>query len=85
MYWFPTMHKNPLGSRFIIASKNCSIKPLIQAVSLIFKMIFNTFHNKSIFYSCHNRVWLFKILLRQINDSHLTLVLYVLRFHIIFC
>ena len=27
-YWLPKMHKSPIGSRFIIASKVCSIKEL---------------------------------------------------------
>ena len=30
MYWIPKLYKNPVGSRFIIASKNCSTKPCPQ-------------------------------------------------------
>ena len=60
MHWIPKMHKDPIGCRFIIASKDCSTKPLTQAVSKVFKMIFNTvesFHNKSLFYSRINKFW----------------------------
>ena len=52
MYWIPKMHKSHIGSRFIIASKKCSNKPITEAVSNIFKMIFahvRSFHNKSRF------------------------------------
>ena len=60
MYWTPKMHKSPVGARFIIASKKCSTKPLTEAVSKTFKMIFahvNSFHKKSVFYSGFNRFW----------------------------
>ena len=36
MYWIPKLYKNPVGSRFIIVSKNCSSKPLSKAVSNVF-------------------------------------------------
>ena len=42
MYWLQMMHKNPIGCRVVIASKNCSTKPLTQVFSKIFKTIFNT-------------------------------------------
>ena len=60
MYWIPKMHKSPIGSRFIIASKKCSNKPITEAVSNIFKMIFahvRSFHNKSRFYSGFHKFW----------------------------
>ena len=60
MYGTPKMHKSPVGARFIIASKKCSTKPLTEAVSKTFKMIFahvNSFHKKSRFYSGFNRFW----------------------------
>ena len=41
MYWIPKMHKNPVGTRFIVASSKCSTKPLSKAVSKAFKLIFN--------------------------------------------
>ena len=35
------MHKTPIGTRFIVASKNCSNEPLSDIISKFFKMIFN--------------------------------------------
>ena len=60
MYWTPKMHKTPSGCRFIIASKNCSTKPLSKAVSSAFKLIFNQverFHTKAKFFSNYNKFW----------------------------
>ena len=60
MYWTPKLHKNPIGFRFIVASKACSTKPLTKVVSRIFKMIFahvESFHNKSRFYSSFKKFW----------------------------
>ena len=54
VYWIPKLHKNSVGSRFIIASKNCSTKPLSNAVSNVFKLIYSqieNFHRKSKFLS----------------------------------
>ena len=36
MYWILKLHKYPVGSRFIITSKNFSTKPLPKAVSSVF-------------------------------------------------
>ena len=60
MYWIPKLHKTPIGARFIIASKSCSIKPISKAVSSVFKLIFKQielFHAKSKFYSNYNLFW----------------------------
>ena len=60
MYWMPKMHKTPLGSRFIIASKLCSTKPVSKAVSNIFKLVFNqvqNFHIKAKYISNYNKFW----------------------------
>ena len=60
MYWLPKMHYNPPRARFIIASSNCSTKPLSKIASSIFKHIFNqvrSFHKKSYFYKNYNRFW----------------------------
>ena len=38
-YWIPKMHKNPIGSRFIIASKNCVTKKLSKNITSAFKLI----------------------------------------------
>ena len=39
MYWIPKSHNNSVGSCFIIAFQNCSMKPLSKAVSNVFKLI----------------------------------------------
>ena len=60
MYWICKLHKNPVGSRFIIASKNCSTKPLSKAISNIFKLIYSqieNIHRKSKFLSNYNKFW----------------------------
>ena len=60
MYSMPKLHKTPVGKRFIIASKNCSTKPLSKAVSNVFKLIYNqieNFHKKSKFLSNYNKFW----------------------------
>ena len=52
--WNPKLHKNPAGSRFIIASNNCSTKPLSKTVSNVFKLVYcqiENFHRKSKFVS----------------------------------
>ena len=45
MYWIPKLHKNPVGSRFLIASKNCLTKPLSKEVSNVFKRIYSQIEN----------------------------------------
>ena len=39
IYWIPKMHKNPIKFRFIIASPECSIKPLSKAMASIFRLL----------------------------------------------
>ena len=54
------MHKDPVGFRFIIASKECSTKLLSKNVSKVFKLIYNqieNFHDKSTFYSNYKQFW----------------------------
>ena len=79
IYWIPKLHKNPIGNRFIIASKRCSTKPLTKTVSKIFKMIFSkieNFHHKGHFYSKVKKFWVvenyFPIIakLNKINDRN---------------
>ena len=56
----PQLHKNPAGSRLIIASKNCSTKPFFKAVSNGFKLIYpqiENFHCKSKFLSNCSKFW----------------------------
>ena len=60
MYWIPKLHKNSVGSRLIIASKNCSTKPLSKAVTNVFKLIYSqieNFHRKSKFLSNYSKFW----------------------------
>jgi len=60
MYWTPKMHKNPIGARFIVASKKCSTKLLSKSVSKVFKLIFHqtqNFYDKSHFYSSFKQFW----------------------------
>ena len=60
MYWMPKMHYSPSRARFIVASSTCSSKPLSQAISKVFKLLFHqvqNFHAKSTFYKNYNRFW----------------------------
>ena len=60
IYWLPKMHKTPIGHRFIIASKKCSIKPLSKNISNIFKIFYKlveSYHHKSKFFSGLNTFW----------------------------
>ena len=60
IYWMPKMHYSPCRKRFIIASANCSTKPLSKIVAKIFKHIFNQIHNyhtKCTFYKNYNKFW----------------------------
>ena len=60
MYWLPKMQKPPIGARFIVASNYCSMKPLSDTTSKLFKMILNTvesFHTQSFFHSGCEKFW----------------------------
>ena len=60
MYWISKLHKNPVRSRFIIASKNCSTTPLYKAVFNVFKLIYSqiqNFHRKSKSLFNYNNLW----------------------------
>ena len=53
MYWSPKLHKDPVGERYIIASPECSVKPLLKDATCILKLFQNNiknFHDK-------NRIW----------------------------
>ena len=77
MYWTPKMHKNPIGARFIVASKKCSTKLLSKSVSKAFKLIFHQtqhFYDKSHFYSSIKQFWVIensKPLLEKIDKINL--------------
>ena len=38
LYWSPKLHKDPIGERYIIASPECSVKPLLKDVTSILKL-----------------------------------------------
>ena len=60
MHWTPKIHKTPTGSRFIIGSKKCSLKPLGQTVTKIFKVLFHlkrSYYRKAGFYSELKHFW----------------------------
>ena len=60
MYWSPKIHKTPTGSRFIIASKLASLKPLAKDITLIFKCIFShirRYYHMAEFYSGVHQFW----------------------------
>ena len=59
-YWIPKMHKSPIGARFIIASKQCTIKRLSKNITAAFKLLYKSvekYHHKSKFYSGVNSFW----------------------------
>ena len=60
MYWTPKMHKNPIGARFIIASKFSSLKLLSKDITSIFRLIFahvKKYHGKATFFSGIKQFW----------------------------
>ena len=60
MYWIPKMHKTPISHRFIIASKLCSTKQMSQAVSNVFKLLFNQtqrYHHNAKYFKNYNVFW----------------------------
>ena len=60
MYWMPKMHYTPSRARFIVASAQCSTKPISNVTSKLYKKIFQqieSFHRKSYFYKNYNRFW----------------------------
>ena len=55
MYWIPNMHKNPVGSKVIIASPKCTLKLLLMDITAIFKLFYKKIEK---FYSKkYNLVW----------------------------
>ena len=59
-YWLPKMHKTPIGSRFIIASKFCTVKELSKKVTAAFKLLYKAvecYHHKSQYFSGINSFW----------------------------
>ena len=61
IYWIPKLHKNPVKSRFIIASKHCTIKRLSKNLSSIFTLFqkqIDTYYAKAHFYSGIKSYWI---------------------------
>ena len=61
IYWLPKLHKNPVGFRFIIASKHCTIKQLSKNISSAFSLFqkqINAYHTKTHFYSGIKTYWI---------------------------
>ena len=61
MYWSPKLHKDPIGSRFIIASKQSSLKPLLKDLTCIFKLFqkqVESFNDKSRIWSGVSGCWI---------------------------
>ena len=59
-YWLPKMHKSPIGSRFIIASKECTTKKLSKLVTAAFKLVYKSiesYHKKVEFFSGIHSFW----------------------------
>ena len=60
IYWLPKKHKHPTKFRFIIASPVCSIKPLANVVTSIFKLFYRQVdmdNKKARFFSGVNTFW----------------------------
>ena len=60
MHWTTKMDKEPISSRFIICSKNSSVKPLGKCITHIFKVIFHhkkRYYRKVCFYSGLKHFW----------------------------
>ena len=60
MYWTQKLHKEVIGTRFIVVSKNCSTKLISKVLSNAFKLIFHqrqSFYDKSYFYFLFKQFW----------------------------
>ena len=71
MHWFPKIHKTPDRAKFVIASKNCSTKPLSGVISKVFKMLIKHvehFHKKIILFSSYKNSWLWRILFQLLKS-----------------
>ena len=61
IYWLPKLHKNPVGFRFIIASKRCTTKSLSKNVSSAFSLFqrqIDRYHRMAHFYSGIKTYWI---------------------------
>ena len=63
MYWTPKMHKEAIGARFIVVSKNCSKKLISKVVSKACQLVFHqtqSFYDKSYLYFSFKQFWAIK-------------------------
>ena len=61
IYWTPKLHKNPVKFRFIIASKQCTVKPLSKDISSIFSLFnkqIERYNKKAHYYSGIKSYWI---------------------------
>ena len=61
IYWTPKLHKKPVKSRFIIASKRCTTKTLSKDVSAIFSLFqrqIDTYHKMQHYFSGIKSYWI---------------------------
>ena len=59
-YWLPKMHKDPIGFRYIIASKKCTNKELSKHITSVFKLFnkaIESYHDIGKFHSGVNSFW----------------------------
>jgi len=60
IYWTPKLHKNPVKFRFIIASKQCTVKKLSKNISSIFKLFsdqIDSYNKKTHYFSGIKSYW----------------------------
>ena len=60
MYWMPKMYKNPIKSRFVMASPKPSIKPLARTITSVFRWLIGqiqTYNGKCRFFTGVNTFW----------------------------
>ena len=70
VYWTPKMHKNPVGARFIIASRQCVTKELSKDVASLFKLFLlqiKNYHRKSQYFSGVKTFWVIDNNINVIN------------------
>jgi len=61
IYWTPKMHKNPVGTRFIIGNPTSSLKPLTKNITSICKTflhVMTRYYNKLDFMSGTKHLWI---------------------------
>ena len=60
IYWLLKLHKSPIKFLFIIAAPDCSIKPLAQALTKLFKLFYKQiepYKKKTFYFSSIKSFW----------------------------